>query len=84
MAANYYFAALKPGAPADGLGAFVTGSGRCCYYSSGGVYFYEVGSGRAAILIEAGLLGWMVEQLAHRNAIYVDDARLLWLALASN
>ena len=78
MAADLYFAALKPGLPTSGLGAFALGSGRCCYYSDGGGCFYEMGSGVAAFVLDADLLAWMVEQLADRKALYVDDGQLHW------
>ena len=83
MAAKLYFAALKPGTPTAGLGAFELGSGRCCFYSDGGPCFFEMQSGTAAFVIEAGFLAWMVEQLAERTALYVDDARLHWVDAAA-
>jgi hypothetical protein len=80
MPTKLYFAALRPGSPASGLGAFALGSGRCCYYSDGRETFFVMGSSAAAFTIDAGYLAWMVEQLAERNALYVDDHRLRWLA----
>jgi hypothetical protein len=56
MNATFYFAQLKPGYPKEGMGLYDRDTGVCKYYSDGGQWFYEMGTGTATFYIADGKL----------------------------
>jgi hypothetical protein len=57
-----YYAALKPGEPTAGLGLYDP-SGRCRYYSAGGAFFYDMGTGVAVGSLTPERVRWIEGEL---------------------
>ena len=51
-----YFAPLKAGKPQEGMGLYEHGTGRCVYYSDGGEWFFESGTGTPTFYVADGCL----------------------------
>lgn len=49
-----FFAPLVAGRPEEGMGAYNRRTGRCEFYSDGGQWFFEMGTGKPAFYVDEG------------------------------
>ena len=55
MAYDFYFAPLG-GSIKNAFGLYEHGTGRCVYYSDGGQWFFEMGTGKPSFYVSEGVL----------------------------